>query len=334
MGNYDFGPEEFCVATGVVIAGEVDAASPRRRHGTCRGAGAVVEACKMGITRLVTITAGVGFVMAALTRAWSWELALLGVATLVGTAMSAAGANAINQWMERERDGRMDRTKGRPIPSGRVSAGAVLWSGVALSVVGVGVLLYAGLAPALVSLACVVSYIAVYTPMKTRTTLSTFVGAIPGALPPLIGTTAALGGGVEVLRDPVGLSLFAIMFVWQLPHFLAIAWMYREDYEAGGYVMLPSVDPDGRVTAMAMTLWSWALVPATLLPAVFMPEAVGVVYPVVAIVTGLAYSVLCARLAVTRRREDARRVFFASIAHLPLLLLVLVGEGVTRTLLA
>ncbi len=271
--------------------------------------------------------------MAALTRAWSWELALLGVATLVGTALSAAGANAINQWMERERDGRMDRTKGRPIPSGRVSAGAVLWSGIALSVVGVGVLLFAGIAPALVSLACVVSYVAVYTPMKTRTTLSTFVGAIPGALPPLIGTTAALGGGVEALRDPMGLSLFAIMFVWQLPHFLAIAWMYREDYEAGGYVMLPSVDADGRVTATAMTLWSWALIPATLLPAVFMPERVGMVYPWLAVLTGVGYSVLCARLAMTRRREDARRVFFASIAHLPLLLLVLVGEGVTRTLL-
>ncbi|GJQ28229.1 MAG: protoheme IX farnesyltransferase [Phycisphaerae bacterium] len=287
----------------------------------------------MGITRLVTITAAVGFVMAALTRAWSWSLLLAGTVALLGTALSAAGANAVNQWMERARDGRMERTKGRPLPSGRVTPGAVLWSGVALCALGVGLLFVAGPAPAVISLACVVSYVAMYTPLKTRSSLNTFVGAIPGALPPLIGTSAALGGGFESLSHPIGLSLFAIMFVWQLPHFLAIAWLYREDYEAGGYVMLPHVDPDGRVTAGAMTLWSWALVPASLLPAVFMPEVVGVVYPIVAIVTGLVYAVFCVRLALTRRRADARVVFFASIAHLPLLLIVMVGEGVARSVL-
>lgn len=320
-------------AENVVLDAGVDAPAPRRRHGTGHGAAAVIESCKMGITRLVTITAAVGFVMAALTRAWSWSLLLAGTVALLGTALSAAGANAVNQWMERARDGRMERTKGRPLPSGRVTPGAVLWSGVALCALGVGLLFVAGPAPAVISLACVVSYVAMYTPLKTRSSLNTFVGAIPGALPPLIGTSAALGGGFESLSHPIGLSLFAIMFVWQLPHFLAIAWLYREDYEAGGYVMLPHVDPDGRVTAGAMTLWSWALVPASLLPAVFMPEVVGVVYPIVAIVTGLVYAVFCVRLALTRRRADARVVFFASIAHLPLLLIVMVGEGVARSVL-
>ncbi|CAG1003307.1 heme o synthase [Phycisphaerales bacterium] len=310
-----------------------EAPARARRVSDRRGVGAVIEACKPGITRLVTVTSAVGFVMAALTRPWSiWEFAWLGAVTLVGTALSAAGANAINQWMERERDARMERTRGRPIPSGRIRPGTILWSGVGLSSVGVGLLFLAGPAPAVISLACVLSYVLWYTPLKTRTTLATFVGAIPGGLPPLIGSTAALGGGFGAVTAPVGLSLLAVMLIWQLPHFLAIAWMYREDYARGGYRVLPVIDSDGRWTSATMVLWAWALLPASLLPAVFLPDRLGIVYPLVAVGTGVVYAVLCARLAATRERAHAKQVFFASIAHLPILLTVMVGEGVVRSL--
>lgn len=315
------------------VAVELETPAPRRRAGTGTGARAVVESCKMGITRMVTITAGVGFILAAFSRDWSWALLFTGITAAVGTALSAAGANALNQYIERDRDARMARTRERPIPSGRIAPRTVLWSGIGLCLAGLGTLLAVGPAPMLVSLACILSYVAAYTPLKTRSTLNTFVGAIPGALPPIIGVSAALGGGLETLDHRLGLSLFALMFAWQLPHFLAIAWMYREDYDAGGYVMLPSMDPAGRVTAAAMTLWAWAVIPASLLPAVFYPDTVGAVYPAVAILTGVAFAALCVRLAMTRRREDARRVFFASIAHLPLLLLTLVAEGLVRVVL-
>lgn len=306
-----------------------------RRVSNRRGIGAVVEACKPGITRLVTVTSGVGFVMAALTRSWTLgQFAWLVTVSLAGTALSAAGANAINQWMERDRDSRMERTRGRPLPSGRITPPAILWSGIGLSLAGVALLLLAGPAPAAISLACVLSYVLWYTPLKPRTTLATFVGAIPGGLPPLIGSTAALGGGFDVVMEPIGLSLLGLMLVWQLPHFLAIAWLYREDYARGGYRVLPVIDADGRWTSATMVLWAWALLPASLLPAVFLPDRLGLVYPLMAVATGVVYAFLCARLAITRERAHAKQVFFASIMHLPLLLMVMVGEGVLRTFAA
>lgn len=300
-----------------------------------RGATASLwEACKPGITRLVTITSGVGFVMAAVQRPWTvGQLAWLMAVTLVGTALSAAGANAINQWIERRRDALMHRTCRRPLPSGRLEPRTVLVAGVLLSVLGVLVLLAAGVLPAAIAAVCVLSYVLWYTPLKTRSTLATFVGAIPGGLPPLIGYSAAAGGRWESLFEPMGLALLAIMLIWQIPHFLAIAWMYREDYERGGYVMLPSIDEDGRWTSATMALWAWALVPATLLPVLFMPELLGGAYGVVALATGIAYAVLCVRLAITRERDHARQVFFASIMHLPVLLMTMVGEATLRTLL-
>jgi protoheme IX farnesyltransferase len=284
----------------------------------------------------------VGFVAAALAPAAStpggfWSLGRLwaALACLAGTAMAAAGANAINQWMERDRDAVMVRTSRRPLPTARVSPRAVLTLGVGLSALGVLVLLLLGVVPALVSLACVLSYVLVYTPLKPRTTLATFVGAIPGGLPPLIGWSAAFeGGGWASLREPLGLSLAAIMLVWQIPHFLAIAWMYREDYERGGYRVLPSLDPDGRWTSMTIALWALALLPTSLLPALLWPTRLGGAYAAVATATGLAYALLTAWLLVTRARREARRVFFASIMHLPLLLFTLVGELVVRAALA
>lgn len=309
------------------------AVSPDPALSDARGTAAMIEACKPGITRMVTITAGVGFMMAALTRPWNLgDFLLLAALTIVGTALSAAGANALNQYMERDRDARMDRTRGRPIPSGRLTPRSVLITGLSLSALGVVVLLPAGPAPAIVSLACILTYVVWYTPMKPHTTLATFVGAIPGGLPPLIGSSAALGGGLSSLADPVGLSLLTLMLIWQIPHFLAIAWMYREDYAKGGYMVLPIVDEGGKVTSATILLWSWALLPATLLPAVFLPGLLVTAYPAIAVGTGVMYAVLCARLAFTRERSHARHVFFASIAHLPVLLLTMVCEALVRSL--
>lgn len=294
--------------------------------------GSLVETTKPGITRLVTITSMVGFAASATERVWSWpQLLYVGGLCLVGTALSAAGANSINQWMERDRDAVMPRTAHRPLPTGRSTPRAVLLLGVVLSVAGVLALLPLGWAPAAISLACVVSYVVFYTPLKTRTTLSTFVGAIPGGLPPLIGWTAGSAAtGWEAIRDPLGLSLAGLMLIWQIPHFLAIAWMYRDDYATGGFRVLPVLDPDGKWTSLAIGLWAGTLIPATLMPAIIAPERLGATYAAVALVTGMIYALLAARFVMTRERRHARQVFFASIMHLPLLLFTLTGEVVIR----
>jgi heme o synthase len=299
---------------------------------------ALMATTKPGITRQVTLTSAVGFVMAAAARAdaWTWgQLTLLGVATIVGTALSAAGANALNQWMERHRDAAMPRTTNRPLPAGQVSAGGVLAFGAMLCAAGLAVLWgVTGIAPMLVSLACIVSYLVFYTPMKVTTPLATFVGAIPGALPPMIGAAAASGlTGLAALREPAGLVLFTLMFIWQIPHFLAIAWMYKDDYAQGGYAVLPVVDPQGATTAWTVALWTLALIPATLLPATNLQGVVGLPYAIIALVSGLAFGYLALRLILERTRERARVVFFASIAHLPLLLLAMTVEATLRTML-
>ncbi len=309
--------------------------SVRAQPGVRVDAGALIEACKPGITRLVTMTAAWGFVLAALQRPWSpKELILQGTLTILGTALSAAGANAINQWMEAPRDARMDRTRNRPIPSGRADSATILWFGLFCAAAGTTLLLGAGLAPALIALACIVSYTLVYTPLKPHTTLATFLGAIPGGLPPLIGYTAASGGGLGTALEPLALALLIVMLLWQLPHFLAIAWLYRDDYVKGGYAILPAVESDYRITASSMFLWAVAMLPATLLPAFVAPHLLGVPYIVIASVSGVAYALLCLRLLRTRRREHARTVFFASILHLPILMLATCAEAALRTLLA
>lgn len=301
---------------------------------------ALVEASKPGITRLVTITALVGFVLAAVVREWTWGgmlTALLGCAA--GTALSAAGANAINQYMERARDARMDRTRRRPIPSGRATPGQVLAAGLIFAGAGIATLyVMAGVVAAAISLACLLSYLLLYTPLKPLTVLSTLAGTIPGALPPLIGWAAAAGRSpgvaLRAIAEPGALSLFALMTVWQMPHFLAIAWMYRDDYARGGYRVLPVVDPTLRGTAFAIALWTSALIPASILPAIVMPDRLGAASAGVALVTGAGFAYLAARLLRTRERADAKRLFFGSIIHLPVLLTTFVAEGVLRAWLA
>ncbi|MEM1329971.1 MAG: heme o synthase [Planctomycetota bacterium] len=298
---------------------------------------ALVETTKPRISRLVTITAVVGFAMAGLNRSWPpAELALNLLGCIVGTYLAAGGANALNMWMERRRDAEMERTASRPLPTGRLSASSVAWFGFGIAIAGLAVLLTTvGLVPAVVAAACVVSYLALYTPLKTVNPTATLAGAIPGALPPLIGWTAATPtAGWAGLMEAGGLSLFALMFVWQLPHFFAIAWLYRDDYAKGGYRMLPIIDRTGRLTAGTILATSAALLPLTLLPAWAMPDLLGVGYLAVAVVSGLIYLALCARVWQTRSRTDARRVFIASVIHLPVLLVAMVGEAFVSTMLA
>jgi protoheme IX farnesyltransferase len=301
-------------------------------------AGALLEATKPGITRLVTTTAMVGLAMSVAVRPWTLSQLLLAAAgVLAGTALSASGANAINQAMEHRRDALMHRTMRRAIPSGRATRPQVLATGILLSILGVALLWsVCGIVPAAVSLACILSYVLIYTPLKPITTLATFVGTIPGALPPLIGYSAAASltdsAAWSSLLEPLGISLVVLMCVWQVPHFLAIAWMYKDDYVRGGYRVLPAIDQTGSWTAATIALWSVALLPATLLPAAVAPQLLGLPYLAIATISGLIFIALGARLLASRDRAAARRVFFASIIHLPVVLIAMVCEAILRAI--
>lgn len=303
---------------------------------------AYLQTTKPGITKLVTITSMVGLGMAfaqrwgAGDREWSpWGIVLIVLGSVVGTALSAGGANALNQWAERERDARMRRTAGRPLPMGTLTPASVLLVGLLLVLAGLALLwVLCGPAAMAVSGACVLVYVLLYTPLKSATWTATFVGAIPGALPPLIGWSAAhADAGFASLVDPGGVSLFVLMFIWQLPHFLAIAWMFRDDYALGGCAVLPVVDRSGARTCVVIAVCTVLLIPATILPVLAMPQVLGMTYLFTAAITGLGFAALVGRLLRTRRREHARAVFFASIIHLPVLLAVMVLDAFVHTIL-
>jgi protoheme IX farnesyltransferase len=315
----------------------------------------LLELTKPRITRLVTLTAAVGFVLALKGLAASeglagfetWRLALVAGGCLIGTALAAAGANALNMWWERDRDALMERTFRRPLPSGRISLPAAFLAGSAMGLAGVLVLgLTCGLIPAALALLTLALYVLAYTPLKTISTLNTLVGAVPGAMPPLIGWTAATSalsvhGAVEGtamagwagLEQAGGWSLVVLMFVWQIPHVCALAWMYREDYQRAGYRMLPILDPDGRITAWTVLVWSALLLVASLVPAAVMPDRLGWVYAAIAAASGAGMLVLAVRLVASPTRPRARAAFFGTIIHLPLLLAAMVGEVVARWVL-
>ncbi len=287
------------------------------------------ETSKPGITRLVTFTAGIAFVLGiAESGVWEGRSFFMLAMCLLGTAFSASGANALNQVVERDRDARMPRTRGRPIPSGRVAARTVALSAGGIGVAGVAILwLACGWLPAIVSALTIASYVLVYTPMKAMSPYSTWVGAIPGALPTLIGWTAASGAS-GLTGDGYGAwALFLILFVWQIPHFLAIAWMYQDDYAAGGFKVLPVVDQTGKRTASSILLWTVFLIPVSVAP-MWMLDSIGPVYGGLAALSGLVFLGLAIRLVRARSFQNARRVFFASIIHLPLLLVALLIDAI------
>ncbi len=241
---------------------------------------------------------------------------------VAGTALVAGGAAVLNQLYERETDALMRRTRLRPLPDGRIAPADARIFGIALSLAGLVLLaartnwLAAGLA-----LATILVYLIVYTPMKRRTSLATLVGAVPGALPVLIGWTAshgsiALGGA----------ALFAIVFLWQIPHFMAIAWLYRDDYGKAGFPMLPVIDPQGVRAGRQAVLYAAALVPVSLVPT--FAGISGAVYFVSALVLGVALLALAARFAARRRDSSARALFLGSITYLPLLWIVMIANRI------
>ena len=279
---------------------------------------AFLELTKPRVTVLVVVTAAAGFYLASVS---SLHLSLL-LHLLLGTALLAAGTSVLNQFLEREADSKMHRTEGRPIPSGRMTAKSTLWFGLTLVLAGTLYLVVAAnpLTALLGCLACA-SYLFLYTPLKTRTTWCTLVGAFPGAIPPLMGWAAA--------RGELGLDawiLFAILFLWQFPHFLAISWLYREDYQKGGFIMLPTVDLDGRRTSRSIVLYSLALLPASLLP--WVSNLVGPTYLFGALLLGLILLAFGVAVASSRSKMSARRLLRASVAYLPLLLILMVIDKI------
>ena len=277
----------------------------------------LVQLTKVRLNALVVATTAGGYYMAAPAHIDAAGLTM----TCLGTALVAGGAAAINQVFERDLDRLMNRTKDRPVAHGRMGPGEGLALAAIMSAGGLIVLyLAASLTAAAVALATLISYVVIYTPLKRRTSLATVIGAVPGALPPLIGWSAA--GGTLMSAAPW--ALFLLMFLWQLPHFLAIAWLYREDYAKAGLPMLPVVDPHGILTGRQATLWAATLVPISELP--YLLGMTGAVYGVAALVLGIGLVVLAARFMIARTNDAARRLFFGSIIYLPLLW-ILMGIG-------
>jgi len=241
---------------------------------------------------------------------------------LVGTALVAGGAAALNQAWEHETDRLMRRTSLRPIPGGRLRVADGMRFGTLLSAIGLIELTWK-VTPlaAMVAAATLVSYVFVYTPLKRRTSLSTLVGAVPGALPPVIGWAAATG----TISVPA-IVLFGIVFLWQMPHFLAIAWLYRDDYRLAGIPLLPVLEPDGRRTGRQALLYAAALWPVSLLPAAL--HIAGAPYSVLATLLGCGLIALSARFARERSTRTARQLFLYSIVYLPLLWGALVADRV------
>jgi protoheme IX farnesyltransferase len=278
----------------------------------------VITLTKARVNALVVATTAGGYYMAA-PAVMDWTTLVL---TCAFTAMVASGAAAINQVDERDTDRLMERTRLRPLADRRMSPAAGRAIAGVLSLGGLTGLWFAS-NPAATAVAFVtlVTYALVYTPLKRKTSLSTVVGAVPGALPPLIGWAAA-GGSLASLAP---WSLFVVMFLWQLPHFLAIAWIYRDQYRNAGLPMLPVHDTDGVMTGRQAVIWAATIVPMSELPFLF--GIAGAPYAVGALVLGLAQLGVTARFAMHRTHQTARALFFGSITYLPLLWIVM---GVSR----
>lgn len=273
-----------------------------------------LELTKPTVVWLILLSTAVGFYLAS---AGPLDVLLL-LHTLAGTALLAAGTGALNQWLERGLDAKMLRTRNRPLPAGRLQSRPAFWFGVALSVAGVAYLLAAvNSLAALTGFLTLASYLGLYTPLKTRTPLATFVGAFPGAAPPLIGWAAAAGHiGLE------GWLIFAILFLWQFPHFYAIAWIYREDYGRAGIRMLPVIEPDGVSTGRRIIWYAAVLVPISLAPS--LAGMTGKFYFVAALLLSTAYLASGLRTASAKTTIQARKLLRTSVLYLPLLYVFLV----------
>lgn len=299
-------------------------------------AGALWDLSKPRLNSLVVVTTGLGYMLAvagqetSLAHGQSLNWILHGafsvrvfLAVCAGTTLLAVSASAFNQRIEMKYDALMDRTRSRPLPAGRISpAGSVVF-GIVTGVAGLALLVIeTNILVAALGLFSLVIYLAIYTPLKRHTSLNTVVGAVTGAIPPMMGWAAA-GAGLE----PGAWVLFGILYLWQVPHFLAIAWMYREDYARGGYAMLTVTDPTGEVTATKILLWTAALLPVTFLATVV--GLSGWLYLIGAAALGIYALVLGARFYRRRTREDARLIFMTSLVYLPCIFLLMLLDPTT-----
>jgi protoheme IX farnesyltransferase len=270
---------------------------------------------KPRLNLLVVATSAAGYYLGASSGPAVWPMAQ----AVAGTALVAGGAAVLNQVYERDTDALMRRTRMRPLPDGRVPAADARVFGLALAACGLALLaVRANLLAASLAAATLAVYLLVYTPMKRHSPFATLIGAVPGALPPLIGWTAAHGS-----LSTGGAALFAIVFLWQIPHFMAIAWLYRDDYGKAGFPMLPVIEPDGRKTGRQAALYAAALLPASLVPG-----AIGLSewpYLAIALLLGIALLWLSVGFARARSDRSAQALFFASIAYLPLLWIAMIA---------
>lgn len=275
-----------------------------------------MEIVKPRISLMVLLTVSCGYILGMETPTISMTL----LHACLGIAVVAVGSSAVNQWIERKTDARMKRTMDRPLPSGRMSPLEVLTLGFVSAIAGT-TYLYFMVNPqtAFYTALTFFLYAGVYTPLKRWTSLCTAVGAVPGALPPVLGWLAA-GGQL----DMGAFSLFGILFLWQFPHFFAIAWMHRDDYFHAGLRMLPAGKPQPHVTGILAVVYAVGLIPISLLPGHF--GLAGTTYVVVATVLGLAYLAASVRFAWKETRQNARRVLWTSLVYLPVLLIVLVWD--------
>jgi len=299
--------EEFAIELNPAVV-QLERLSARDR------AAAYLELTKPRITFLIVLTAAAGFALAS-TAHIDYRAMLT---AMVGIALLSSGIATLNQYMEKDLDALMRRTANRPLPTGKLLSWEALAFGVGLTVLAeIYLVVLVNPLSAVLGLTVIAGYLFGYTPLKTRTSLSTFVGAFPGAVPPLIGWASARGAiGVEAW------VLFAILFLWQFPHFLAIAWMYREDYARAGILMLPVVEPDGRVTGQQIVLYTVMLLPVSLLPT-FLGTA-GKIYFAGALILGLVFLYFSLRAAFSKSRQAARQLLLASVIYLPLLFILMV----------
>jgi protoheme IX farnesyltransferase len=274
------------------------------------------ELTKPRMNFLVTITTMVGFCMASHGR----PSFLLLFHTLLGTFLTASSAAVLNQLIERRLDKLMPRTRNRPLPAKRIATTEAILFGIGLGIAGITYLiLRVNALTALLGAITLLSYIGIYTPMKRYSTFNTVIGAVPGAIPPMMGFAAATG-----VISPQALSMFGILFFWQMPHFLAIACLYKRDYQLAGFKMLPCVDE--ALTARQMVVYSLGLLPVSLLPVALGMS--GAAYFTAAVLLGLAFLSFAVSCAATRSRSDARKLFFASIIYLPVLLGIMMIDKV------
>jgi protoheme IX farnesyltransferase len=273
-----------------------------------------IELTKPRLNLLVVVTSAGGFYLGS---TGSDRMAAMAAAS-VGTALVAGGAAVLNQVAERDTDALMERTRLRPVPASRVAPDEARVFGVTLSTLGLGLLAFGtNVLAAFLALTTIAVYLLIYTPLKRRSPHATLVGAVPGALPPLIGWTA--GHGSPSLG---GWTLFAIVFLWQIPHFMAIAWMFRDDYRRARFPMLPVLEPDGRRTGRQAAIYAAALVPASLAPT--LAGVTGWSYFTAALILSVALLVLAIRFSAARSDQSARALFFGSITYLPLVWAALV----------